>query len=170
MIITIDEYKISPYYKPTQTEATIVELIPSIEEEYLAIRNIPFLRITGDLVSGSKVISDISNFSDLQIRQMVSGTNIRGYITAINESNDDILVDKNATATEADATLTIYPIGAKLVAARMINYIMENAGDTGMKSEQIGDYQYERFDSDKMINGYPKTIVGSISRYAKARN
>lgn len=173
MILTLSEYKTLPFYKSTQSEAQISELLPEIELAYLEIRGIPFFMFTGDLTVDSAVIDDISNFDEIKVGQRIYGTNVYGKITAIDTDTDDdsnlsdnITLDDDATATEDDAELTIYPIGSKLVSAKMLAYVLNSSDFSNKKSEKIGDYAYTAFEESDMINGFPRTIVGSIKRYA----
>jgi hypothetical protein len=59
-----------------------------------------------------------------------------------------------------------YPEGAELIASQMVGYLLNStplANQSDKKSESIGTYSYTR--DDKMLEGYPKSIVGRIVRY-----
>ena len=63
-----------------------------------------------------------------------------------------------ATATPME---TVYPVGSEMTAAQMIQYQMSKPG--GMKAESLGDYSVTY---DDAAGGYPKSIMGQITRYA----
>ena len=71
-----------------------------------------------------------------------------------------------STSTGYTATVnklqTIYPDGAELTAAQMIQFNLSKPG--GVKSESLGDYSVTYGDS---VSGYPKSITGKIKRYVK---
>jgi hypothetical protein len=68
------------------------------------------------------------------------------------DSNDDPIVD--------------YPENSEVVASQMIGYQLANLSP-GMQSEKIGSYSYTR--DEKIIDGYPKSIVNRIERFQGMR-
>ena len=60
----------------------------------------------------------------------------------------------------------VYPSGAKMTAAEMISYkLMTIKGNVGTESETIGDYTVGY--SSELLEGYPKSTVQKIKRYAR---
>jgi len=60
--------------------------------------------------------------------------------------------------------ILVYPIGSELTAIRMISYQIQSLKSQGVHSESLGDYSVTY---DTVDHQYPRSIIGSIKRYAE---
>jgi hypothetical protein len=93
-----------------------------------------------------------------------SANSIDNYITEIDAENNTLEIDTAATTTATTVIFTAYPLGSKLTAAKLIQYMMDKQAMTGMKSESIGSYSYTRSGENNPY-GVPDDIYRSIKRY-----
>lgn len=165
MILTIDEYKTLPPYRSDQADALITALLPEIEADFLLIRGMDWRRVTGDLTTGSTTITGPSSLVGVEVGDLVDGTNVRGIVVRITRGDTpSITLDSAADADATGQTLTVYPRGARMIAARMVAFqIREGERDVALSSESIENHSMTA-DSERVM-GYPKSIVGGIKRY-----
>jgi hypothetical protein len=79
-----------------------------------------------------------------------------------NYSVIDLTVTSSTSITSTIAKMqTLYPKGAELTAAQMINYQLSKP--SGVKAEHLGDYSVTYDDAS---GGYPKSITAGIKRFA----
>jgi len=182
MIITLSQVKDLLNITSTAKDALISALIPEAEAKYLQIRNYPFDQFYGSITNGSKTITDIviypstvitstsndykstASYIDRMSYVYNSEYNIDNYVTAVNETSNSIEIDTAAEDTVANIVLTVYPQGAKLTAAKIVQYMMSSNSMNGMQSESIGSYSYSRGTTGNP-HGVPDDIVKSIKRY-----
>ncbi len=183
-ILTIDEYKALPAYNSSQSDDIIEALIPEVEAHFEQLRGAAFTTIRGSIADGAKVITgvvgivyrdgvdqnrfDLADLEDcvaiLRKKQVVYLEDVvRGLIVSWDTESDTITIDTAADDDASDAIFTIYPAGSKLIASRMIKYLIENDGE---KSYSIGD---ESIQYDEFLGIYPKSIVQGIERYVVAQ-
>lgn len=68
-------------------------------------------------------------------------------------------------------TKVTYPMDVKMGAARLIQWDLENSGKVGIQSETISRHSvtYFNMDGDNSVMGYPKSLMGFLMPYRKAR-
>jgi len=182
MIISLSQVKALLNISGATKDALISALIPEAEGKYLQIRNYPFHKYYGDCVSGSKTISNItlypSSIRDLsttlykstastisRLDYIFSGS-IDNYVTEVNDTANTIEIDTAASATES-IVFTVYPQGAKMTAAKMIQYLMQSNSMNGLQSESVGSYSWSKATTGNPY-GVPDDIFKSIKRYVTA--
>jgi hypothetical protein len=188
MIITLSQVKSLLNISGTAKDALISALIPEAEAKYLQIRNIPFMQIQADITSGDATVSnlklypcDVLNslssvlYDNSTIAAFVDRTDyfynstnsIDNYVTEIDIENNTIELDTAPAATATDVIFTVYPKGAKFIAAKLIQYFMQSNSMNGLQSESVGSYSYSRGGSQGGGNpfGVPDDIYKSIKRY-----
>jgi hypothetical protein len=188
MIITLAQVKSLLNISGTAKDALISALIPEAEAKYLQIRNIPFMQIQADTTASDKTISNlklypcdvlnslssvlydnntVAAFIDRTDYFYNSAQSIDNYVTEIDVENNTIELDTAPSATATDIIFTVYPKGAKFVAAKLIQYFMQSNSMNGLQSESVGSYSYSRGGSQGGGNpfGVPDDIYKSIKRY-----
>jgi hypothetical protein len=188
MIITLAQVKSLLNISGTAKDTLISALIPEAEAKYLQIRNIPFMQIQADITSGDATVSnlklypcDVLNslssvlYDNSTIAAFVDRTDyfynstnsIDNYVTEIDIENNTIELDTAPAATATDVIFTVYPKGAKFIAAKLIQYFMQSNSMNGLQSESVGSYSYSRGGSQGGGNpfGVPDDIYKSIKRY-----
>ena len=68
-------------------------------------------------------------------------------------------------------TKVVYPADVKLGVARMLQWQLDNGDKVGVQSETISRHSvtYFNMDGDNSSMGYPKSLLGSLKPYKKAR-
>lgn len=188
MIITLSQVKSLLNISGTAKDTLISALIPEAEAKYLQIRNIPFMQIQADITSGDATVSNlklypcdvlnslssvlydnntVAAFIDRTDYFYNSAQSIDNYVTEIDVENNTIELDTAPSATATDIIFTVYPKGAKFVAAKLIQYFMQSNSMNGLQSESVGSYSYSRGGSQGGGNpfGVPDDIYKSIKRY-----
>ena len=184
MIITLTQVKSLLNISGTSKDVLITALIPEAEAKYLQIRNFPFIQIQGNIVDDDKTISNIilypyrQELNDYYITGEMSvaahldrmdylynSTNsIDNYITDIDVINNTIEIDTAPSATVAGVVFTVYPQGSKMIAAKLIQYMMQSNSMNGLKSESVGSYSWSKSDVSNPY-GVPDDNFKSIKRY-----
>lgn len=181
MIITLQQVKSLLNISGTAKDTLISAMIPEAEAKYLQIRNIPFLQIQASASSGDKTLTGIivypfqdfytttDGFSGtpakyLNRMEYVFGNGIDNYITDVDISANTVEIDTNAPGNVTNGIFTIYPQGAKLTAAKLIKYLMDQNSFSGLQSESVGSYSWSAA-SDGNPFGVPSDIYKSIKRY-----
>ena len=91
-------------------------------------------------------------------------------ITGINENvltvDKDLIDDNYALITRID-----YPMDVKMGVVNMLQWDLENRSKVGIQSETISRHSvtYFNMDGDNSLIGYPKSLVGFLKPYKKAR-
>ena len=91
---------------------------------------------------------------------------IRMLIPAV--ENDYLLIRGKAfNLTDDSDEGTDYPENSEVIASEMIAFKLNSRLTSGIKSEHIGSYSYSK--DEKLLNGYPLSIVGLIERFQGIR-
>jgi hypothetical protein len=166
-ILTLAEYKTTPFYSVSQSDASISYFLEWVDDYILEIRGIPFFTFTGDLTATSTTISNVSDSYGFTYEgALIEGDSVRARITDINTDDQEITVDTAASATATDETITIYPRKAQLIAAEMVKWLIDSLTiSRDVKSESIGTYSYTNYDSTDDKSGFPKRITSKIEQF-----
>ena len=80
--------------------------------------------------------------------------------------NEDVLDEKSVLAIKVE-----YPDDVKLGVVNMLNWDFKNRDKVGIQSETISRHSvtYFNMDGDNSIMGYPKSLLGFLKPYKKAR-
>lgn len=188
MIITLTQVKSLLNISGTAKDTLISTLIPEAEAKYLQIRNIPFMQIQADITASDKTISNlklypydvlsslsyvlydnntVAAFIDRTDYLYNSEQSIDNYITEIDVENNTVEIDTAPSATATDVIFTVYPKGSKMVAAKLIQYLMQSNSMNGLQSESVGSYSWSKGSSGNPF-GVPDDIYKSIKRYVDA--
>ena len=182
MIITLAQCKVLLGITSTANDTLINALIPEVEAKYLQIRNIPFFQIYGNLISTDKTVTSLipypvtnayytGTYNGLtaqylnRLEYLFNATNaIDNYITDIDHVNNTLELDTAASTTADSVIFTVYPQGAKLTAAKMIQYLMNSNSMSGLTGESVGSYSWSA-SGDGNPFGVPNDIYKSIKRF-----
>jgi hypothetical protein len=180
MIITLTQVKALLNISGTSKDTLITALIPEAEAKYLQIRNFPFLQIKADISNGDKTVSNVliypySNVMSFEYEtataveylnrmDYVYGSTIDNYITDIDIYSNTFELDTASSTSATQVTFTIYPQGAKMIAAKLIQYLMSSNSMNGLQSESVGSYSWSKGSAGNPF-GVPDDIFKSIKRY-----
>lgn len=187
MIITLTQAKSLLQISGTSKDTLITALIPEAEAKYLQIRNWPFMQIQADIIADDCTLSNILLYPYYQEKTEYYGTeeystaahlermeylynsaySIDNYITEIDKIYNTVELDTAPDTTAAGVIFTVYPVGSKFTAAKIIGYLMQKTSMNGLKSENVGSYSWSKGEISNPF-GIPDDIFKSIKRYARA--
>lgn len=101
--------------------------------------------------------------SELQPNVLVSVAAVSGSTVTVNEE----LFDESGVVI----TKVVYPMDIKLGVANMLKWQFDNGDKVGVASETISRHSvtYFNMDGDNSTMGFPKSLLGFLKPYMKAR-
>lgn len=101
--------------------------------------------------------------SELQPDALVTVAAVSGSTVTVNE---DLYNESGIVITKV-----VYPMDVKLGAANMLKWQLDNADKVGVQSETISRHSvtYFNMDGDNSLMGYPRSLLGFLKPYRKAR-
>lgn len=93
-------------------------------------------------------------------------------IKAVDMDNGHIEVNEELVSEPVVmVTKVVYPMDIKLGVANMLSWDLNNRDKVGVQSETISRHSvtYFNMDGDNSIMGYPKSLLGFLKPYMKAR-
>ncbi len=160
----------------TAQDTLITALIPQVEADYLAIRNREFdtevegERLgVGDGVNKTFTLQHVPIITDTEVLYIAGLATSEVY--TINNTTGVIVftnapADGSRVAADYEAQDIIYPENAAFTAAKMIGWHLQSQKSIGVSSESLGDHSVSYTNEAHFVQGYPKSIVGAIKRYA----
>lgn len=109
-------------------------------------------------------VGDTLQISEAELnRGLVTVTAVEGQTVTVNED----LYDESGVVV----TKVVYPADVKLGVTRMLQWQLDNRDKVGVQSEIISRHSvtYFNMDGDKSSMGYPKSLLGFLKPYKKAR-
>lgn len=101
--------------------------------------------------------------SELQPNALVTVASVSGSTVTVNEE----LYDESGVVV----TKVVYPADIKLGVANMLKWQLDNGDKVGVQSETISRHSvtYFNLDGDNSLMGYPKSLLGFLKPYQRAR-
>lgn len=101
--------------------------------------------------------------SELQPNALVTVSAVSGSTVTVSEE----LYDESGVVI----TKVAYPMDIKLGIANMLKWQLDNGDKVGVQSETISRHSvtYFNMDGDNSLMGYPKSLLGFLKPYMKAR-
>lgn len=91
----------------------------------------------------------------------------------VTASDEDTITVKEESMDEDDVLVTrvVYPMDIKMGAVNLMKWELNNRDKVGIASESISRHSvtYESMTEDNSIMGYPKSLMGFLKPYMKAR-
>lgn len=175
MIMTVDELK---KYVDTKEKAPVLEaklqalelLIRKYTNNNFQDRNRRFVAPVD--VTGFQYASELFKVGDT-IQVSESRYNDGLYtIKAVDLDNRHIEVNEELVSESVVmVTKIVYPTDIKLGVANMLSWDLNNRDKVGVQSETISRHSvtYFNMDGDNSLMGYPKSLLGFLKPYMKAR-
>ena len=176
MIMTVDELK---KYVDTKEKAPVLEaklqalelLIRKYTNNNFQDRNRRFVAPV-DAATGFQYASELFKVGDT-IQVSESHYNDGLYtIKAVDMDNGHIEVNEELVSESVVmVTKIVYPTDIKLGVANMLSWDLNNRDKVGVQSETISRHSRSYFDmdGDNALMGYPKSRLGVLRPYMKAR-
>lgn len=129
-------------------------------------------RRTADIVGGSFYAEALTPFEvgdTVQVSE--SGLN-KGLYTVATVSDSDFTVEE-AVKDEKDVLVTkiVYPADVVECAINLLEWELKHRDKVGIQSETLSRHSvtYFNMDGDNSVMGYPKSLMGALKPYMKAR-
>ena len=129
-------------------------------------------RRTADIIGGLFLVEALTPFKPGDTVQITNSEMNEGLYTVkeVDDStfsvNEDVVDEKDVLGTKVE-----YPDDVKLGVVNMLNWDLNNRDKVGVQSETISRHSvtYFNMDGDNSIMGYPKSLLGFLKPYKKAR-
>lgn len=174
MIMTVEELR--EYITTKETDLLLEAKLRAVEQLIRKYTNNNFqkraYRVTADIVKDvflSDVLVPFKIGDTIQISNSPMNDGIY-IVTEVEVStfkvDRDVLEDTNVIVTKVE-----YPMDIKLGVVNMIKWDLENRNKVGIQSETISRHSvtYFNMDGDNSALGYPKSLIGFLKPYMKAR-
>lgn len=177
MIISVKDLK--EYITTDKSDQVLEVMLQALEQNIRKYTNNrfhqkPFVRIKADIIAGVFNTSDEIPFKVGDTIQVSVGDNATDCgIYTISEIQGDTFLVKEDIGDIANATVSKVKYGADVVmgAVNLIKWDLENRAKVGIQSETISRHSvtYFNMDGDNSLMGYPKSLLGFLKPYMKAR-
>lgn len=173
MIISVEELK--KFITTDVQDAVLEAKLQAIELLIRQYTNNNFqkraYRKTADIVGGL-FVCDSSLFKVGDTIQVSTSQFNDGLFTvkSVNDSgfevNEDVVDESGVLVTKIE-----YPIDVQMGVVNMMKWEIENRDKVGIQSETISRHSvtYFNMDGDNSMLGYPKSLIGFLKPYMKAR-
>lgn len=175
MIITAQELK---RYMTTDEEDQALEAkLSALELLIRAYTNNNFqqrsVRRMADLYGNTIIMEALQPFKVGDTVQVTQSDFHDGLYTVLETTESTITVDGDGFSDEEDVYVTkvVYPMDVKMGVVNLMKWEEGNRDKVGVASESISRHSvtYFNMDGDNAIMGYPKSLMGFLKPYMKAR-
>lgn len=173
MLMTVTELK--KYITTTEEDTVLEAKLQALELLIRKYTNNNFqaraYRCKADIVDGSFIVKALP-FNEEDTIQ-VSESPLNEGLYTIETVNGSTFTVKEPVADESGVLVTKihYPMDIKMGIVNLMKWEMENRDKVGIQSETISRHSvtYFNMDGDNSIMGYPKSLMGFLRPYMKAR-
>lgn len=174
MILTADELR---RYMDTDEEDQALEArLSALESLIRAYTHNNFqqraVRRMADIAGGTIIMDALQPFNVGDTVQVTESDFNEGLFTVV-EADDSTITIKEDSFDEDDVLVTkvVYPMDVKMGAVNLMKWELERREKVGVVSETISRHSvtYESMTDDNSIMGYPKSLMGFLKPYMKAR-
>lgn len=175
MIISVEELR--KHITTDKEDSVLEEMLQALELLIRKYTNNNFqnrnIRYIAD-VAGDMVHCQATYFSEGDTIQISESELNNGIYTvaSIVEGADSLVIDgKLYEESGVLVTKVVYPIDVKMGVVNLLKWEIENRGKVGIASETLSRHSvtYFNMDGDNSIMGYPKSLLGFLKPYKKAR-
>lgn len=130
------------------------------------------IRRMADIAGGTIIMDALQPFEVGDTVQITESDFNEGLFTIV-EADDSTITVKEDSLDEDDVLVTrvVYPMDVKMGVVNLMKWEMNNRDKVGVASETISRHSvtYFNMDGDNTIMGYPKSLMGFLKPYMKAR-
>ncbi len=172
MIISVEDFK--KYVKTEEPDAVIEAKLQAVEQAIREYTNNNFqvrgIRSRGTFENG-KLYCDTSRLKVGDTIQITDSDFNLGLIVIKEMSGDMIACEGSFDESDVLVTKVSYPADVVMGAVNMMKWDLENRDKVGIQSETISRHSvtYFNMDGDNSTIGYPKSLLGFLNGYKKAR-
>lgn len=176
MLMTVDELR---KYITTDEEDQVLEAkLQALELSIRAYTNNNFqLRafrsVAVAMATGKTLLVNAPNpFKANDTVQITESDLNAGLVNVVESSGETITVNEDLH-DESGVVITkvVYPVDVKMGAVNLMKWELNNRDKVGVSSETISRHSvtYFNMDGDNSLMGYPKSLLGFLKPYMKAR-
>ena len=176
MIMTVAELR--QYITTDETDQVLEARLQALELLIRAYTNNPFqsrgFRCVADIRGGVFMSESLIPF-ETGDTVMISRSDLQSdCLCTVKEITDDTTFTVNEAVADDDCILVtrvVYPADVKLGVANMLKWQLDNGDKVGVASETISRHSvtYFNMDGDNSTMGFPKSLLGFLKPYMKAR-
>ena len=174
MIMTVDELK--QYIVTTESDQVLEGKLQALELIIRQYTNNNFqhkgYRCDAD-IRGSMFIGEALIPFNVGDTIHVSQSQFNDGLYVVTEATDSTFSVAQGLNDENNVLVTkvVYPVDVKMGAASLMKWELENRDKVGIQSETISRHSvtYFNMDGDNSLMGYPKSLLGFLKPYRKAR-
>jgi hypothetical protein len=175
MIISVEEVKTLIDFKDW-TDAKIERKLKAIEHTIRSYTNNNFqdrdCRRTADIVGSFFTVEALTPFYVGDTVQISNSKLNKGLFTVLSVDDSTFTVEEDVK-DERDVLVTkiVYPEDVIDCAINMLEWDINNRDKVGIQSETLSRHSvtYFNMDGDNSLHGYPKSLLGALKPYRKAR-
>ena len=174
MLMTVEELK--QYITTTDTDSVLEAKLQALELLIRKYTNNNFqkraFRSKADIVGNVIVCQSVSNIKVGDTVQISESCYNDGLYTIKTADGYTYTVDGDVVEEQKVLmTKVVYPIDIQMGAVNMLKWDAENRSKVGIQSETISRHSvtYFNMDGDNSLMGYPKSLIGFLKPYMKAR-
>lgn len=173
MILTVQELK--RYVTTDEEDQALEARLSALELLVRAYTHNNFqkraFRRMADIASGTMVMN--GNPYRVGDTVQVTSSHFNEGLFTVTQANESTITVKEETFDEDDVLVTKvdYPMDIKMGVINLMKWELERRDKVGVASETISRHSvtYESMTDDNSIMGYPKTLMGFLRPYRKAR-
>lgn len=174
MIMTVEELK--QYIITEEPDSLLDAKLRAVEQLIRKYTNNNFqkraYRVTADSANGLLISDWLVPFKVGDTVQ-ISDSPMNDGLYTVTEVDDAMfkVYEEIADAIKMTVTKIEYPMDIKMGVVNMIKWDIENRSKVGIQSETISRHSvtYFNMDGDNSSLGYPKSLIGFLKPYMKAR-
>jgi hypothetical protein len=175
MIMTVEELR--QYINTNETDAMLKMKLSAIELMVRKYTNNNFqnrgFRIEADIRAGVFMSESLIPF-DVGDTIMASESDLQsGCLAVVTETNDFTFLTDSEWADDSNILVTkvVYPADVKIGVINLMKWELNNRDKVGIQSETISRHSvtYADANGDNYVMGYPKSLIGFLKPYMKAR-
>lgn len=176
MIISVEKAKQEITDFKGWTDSKIARKLKAIEQAIRSYTHNNFQkrthRKTADIVSGLLVF-DSNDFFKVDDTVQISESTFSNGIYTVTEADDTTIVIDGDVLDEEGVLVTKieYPADVVECAYDLLEWDLNHGNKVGIQSETLSRHSvtYFNMDGDNSIMGYPKSLMGALKPYMKAR-
>jgi hypothetical protein len=174
MIISVEELR--NHITTNKEDKVLEDMLQALELLIRKYTNNNFqkraYRREADIIGNIFVVEALTPFKIGDTVQ-VSESGLNEGLYTIIDTTDSTFTTKEDVADELGVLVTKveYPMDVKMGVINMMKWDLENRSKVGIQSETISRHSvtYFNMDGDNSIMGYPKSLLGFLKPYKKAR-
>ena len=176
MIMTVSELK---QFITTDIEDSVLEAkLQALELLIRAYTNNNFQKrafraVAVAVSSGHQLMTNAANPFKAGDTLQITDSELNEGLVNVSTSSDGVITVKEELYDESGIIITkvVYPADIKMGVANLLKWELDNRDKVGVQSETISRHSvtYFNMDGDNSTMGYPKSLLGFLKPYMKAR-